>query len=685
MIHSHYRTRLNARLHQFRRSTDGGIVSIEFLLVLPLMLWAYAGMIVFYDAYRANTEAQSAALHVADLLSRQTEVVTTAELEALNEVFEFLSGGTEDTRLRISLVTRENIDDEPEIGWSYGTRGLLSLDEIAELLAEPVHAVTTIVENSPGGRGVPRGLLNLPDQALNNMSSTARDRITARIGNATANTPVVGAVEPVVSNITNTALQGLTGPFSQPANHLPVEDLDQRVQPVLPGESLIVVESFTVWEPDASDLFGIPILNERRINPVAVTRPRFSPFLNYEGASMTFTSQGQELPPVWTPPEPEEEAPVEEEAIVVVPVVETNFSTSVPAQFSEDDVTRPNNAFVSSFLGPFGRDTRTSPVTYSVNLGAESRRATIEFDLLVLDSWDGFNMRETRDEGDILTLQINGTSIAAEAFHMDPVRRYAANRRTVASREEGVFTTTMTLIQPAARIAGRSGDNDQIWRVTIDVTAPVQTFSLGFSARLDDGDSRESFGLTNFSVTAEQTLRNAQHFVPPANQQMGTDPYLAFASYQGCPDHRIAAPTHNLSQSHTVDRLQHEIQARGQHTINLCNLPGVNSPDHRNRSRATPTYVLDWTDEGIRSNGTRLRIRTDDGDEGDDCDTNLLIREPTGEWRFNVDIQTVREGSIRADWNSRIDLGWAPSGEYHIWVGAWDRADCETDLVIERY
>lgn len=675
--------RLTRILRQFRRKTDGGIVSIEFLLVLPLMLWAYLGMIIFFDAYRARTQAQSAALHIADLLSRQTTTLTRAELDAMNDVFDFLSNQPRDTRMRVSLITRDEPDDPPRIAWSHGTRGLLPLDTVYQLLGA-VDQLATAATGAADG---------VVDSVVGTVGSTTSNLLGLNLigqNNSIVNIPegtVSSSLAPVVQFV-NTTLDVITansGQFADPQYHLPVADIEQRISPVLPGEALILVEAFSAWRTPASEILNMRFLNDMRMSPVAVTRPRFSPFLNYEGAALAFESSGTEMPPVWIPPAPEEEPVIEEERMVVISTrVDTDFSGAVPAGFSQTPVTRTSHPVVGSFLGPFGRETRTNPVTYSVNLGAESRRAVIEFDLLILDSWDGFNRDWSRPEGEQLLLQVNGTTIAAEPFHFGSWGRYAANRRSVASRSEGLFTTTMTRIRTNEHLAGSGGWTDEVWRVTIDVTAPVQNFTLGFAATLDEDIGNESFGLMNFKIVAEQTARNAQHYVPPAASLLGNDPLLTYPVFGGCPETRQAAPFHNIAQTHLADRLEHRVRARGQQVLRDCNLPGIGTPASSVRVHATPTYVLDWTDNNIRSGSNRLRIRTNDNNNGNSCNTILLVREPTGGWRYHVDMSTG-PGSGNRNLNSQLEFGWAPAGEYHIWVGSFQLGACDTNLVIERY
>lgn len=620
---------IRARLCRFRHSQDGGVMSIEMMLILPIMIWAYLGMMIFFDAFRSRTEAQNAALHVADLMSRQSETVTTAYLEGLNDVFDFLTGGSRQSRLRVSLVVRPAADQPPVVAWSYGTRGLLPLDQVADMLS-------LVCMGDPDG--------DVPDDPLACFDAQAAALIPEN-----------------------------SGQFQDPRFHLPVEDLAQRISPVLPGESLIVVESFSAWQSPTQSMLNMPFLRDTRLTPVAVTRPRFSPFINYEGAAIQFDPDSDELPPVWNMPDPDPTDPDPDDTSLTSVIVDNDFSTNDTTGWSNTTVTHSNHAIAGSFLGPFGRETMQRPVTYTVNLGQETESARIEFDLLVIDSWDGFDPSWSRPEGENFVIQINGSSIAAEPFVSWGGGLFDADRRTVASRAEGRFTTTMVRTVDPQQMVG-SGWSDQVWRVTIDIDAPVQNFTLGFLATLDEDVHNESFGLMNIRITAIHGTRNPQHYIPPANTLLGNDPLLRFPVHGGCPDYRQAAPVHTLQLDHIWDPLRHRVRGRGATTLRNC--AGFNSNPFVGRIHATPTLVLDWTDTGERWHGSRLRIRTEDGNNGRSCDTTLLIRDPLGAWHFNDDYW---------GWNAGREMGWAPSGEYQIWVGIWGWTECNADIIIERY
>lgn len=620
MFSQYPKTSFLKRLRRYRDDARGSM-SVEMVLVVPILLWAYFAMVIFFDAYRARMEAQAAALNVADLISRQTGTITADYLDGMNDVYDFLTTRAQDTRLRISSVMWDIDLQQPVIAWSHGTRGLPSLLELSDML------MNLGFLGPEGGEPDANGL---PD-----------------------------------------------GPgFGNFVNMIPREDLAQRIPAVLPGEALILVEAFTIWESPIRSWMGMNFLNDTRLSPIAVTRPRFSPFIRSEFDNNVFPEGPPEyLPPVGEPegPAPEPEPEPEEPVSTTATIVDTDFSDGVATGWSRTTI---NGSGANAFLGPFGRETWATPVTYAVNLGETSESAVIEFDLVVIDSWDSFSTQWAHPEGEFLSILVNGTSIALDVFQVDPNVMMRLDRRTVASRTEGRFTTTMQLIQSGTNLYGSSW-NDQIWRVRIEVENPTTQFTLGFAGRLDEDISNESFGFRNFRIIAERGSHGADHFVPNAAALIGTDPLTRFATYSGCPDLRIAAATMPMRSSNLSEPVRMRRVAGGTQLAGNCGIPGASR-----FIRSSPTMVLHYTNDTSDITGNRLRIRTQDNNSGQSCDASLLIRDPFGQWYYNDTISTTWGAN---DFNARVNLGHAATGEYHIWMGIYNSGACQTDLRFERY
>jgi hypothetical protein len=719
-----------ARLMPRRFAQDGrGSVSVETLIIFPILAWALVATVVFFDGFRTRNQTQVAAQIVADLLSREANMFTPAYLEGMNEVFDFIADAKVPTRLRISSVMWSSSEQRNQLQWSYGTRGLAPL----------------------------------PPETFEDLANDAYPTLVARFN----------------------AMQG--NGFDSGTNQVPAPWLADRIPPVLPGEALIMVESFAIWSPFANVGVG-----QMRFSPVIVTRPRFSPFIQLEGAVPVFPEDDYEvafagytpapntqLPDPTQPPPPPPPPPV----VTDPPISSTTlvdhqtFTSGVTTGWSSNNI--GTSAATGNFLGPFGGATLSNPVTRNITLPAGVGRVRIQFDLLVIDSWDGFDPGHTTTLGDTLALQINGTTIALNAFQWSGIAMHRHARQSSVALNGSTWTVNMTRIQSGTNLLG-SHWQDERWRVIVTGDAPPRNFSLGFSASINSPIDDEAFGIADFRITAEPGTPQAPAFWPTAATLLGIHPQTRFQVHSGCPDPRIAAPVVRFDVTDlpgaglptapgTADGLTGAIgqvysyrvtgstsgtiwgtdiytddstiaraaihaglvtsgQTRdilltlepGRSSYTASSRNGVTSlswgawgrsyslaarptqltqvvfPDNLRQAgggtllttcpghfegsffHASPLYVFEYNNEGLSGTGFRLRIDTNDNNNGRNCDSALLVRDPNGQFWFNEDTTST-------NWNARLNLGNAPSGTYHVWMGTWGGATCATRFMVSRY
>lgn len=600
-------------LHQRLARSERGSISIETLIILPILVWALLATVVFFDGFRTRNQTQLAAQVVADLLTRESGMFTKERLEGMNDIFDFIADVRVPTRLRISSVSWASAEQRNVLQWSYGTRGLAPL----------------------------------PFETFEDLQNNDHARLVGRFASA------AGAG------------------FMTGANQAPATWLADRIPPAMPGEALIMVESFAIWSPFANVGIG-----QMRFSPVIVARPRFSPFIHLEGAVPVFPEDVYEAGYVGDLPPPPEQLPA---PVPTAPpaqaqnvVVNDDFATSATG-WSHTDRRATTVPGIGSFLGPFGGNTWDNPVTRTVNLGSASRStARIAFDLLIIDSWDAYSTEWAAVEGDIFQILINGVPISSDPFWVE-TNRFTDNARTATVNHEGaVYSVNMTRTQSGTNFTG-GGWNDQIWRVTVDIQAPPQTFTLGFRARLNEAVDNESFGIDNLQITWQDGPRMPAAFVANPATMTGTDLHTRFRTYSGCPQAAIATNWLTIRNSQIGSGIRFWRRAGGTQDLGTCGISGANR-----RISAQPTFVLNYINDGNGSNGQRLRIRTDDGDDGDDCDSTLLLRHPSGQFEFNNNLQNFGN-------NAGLNLNNLPSGQYTIWLGRHASGHCNTRVVIERY
>lgn len=103
------------RLRRAARDEEGA-TTVEFLLVMPLIVFWFAGTFTFFDAYSEWTRSVKATYTVADVMSRQLSMETDYE-DDMNSLFASIMGeDSNNTYLRISSIEKTN--NEFKIHWT---------------------------------------------------------------------------------------------------------------------------------------------------------------------------------------------------------------------------------------------------------------------------------------------------------------------------------------------------------------------------------------------------------------------------------------------------------------------------------------------------------------------------------------------------------------------------------------
>ena len=114
--------RLLDALRRFGRDRVGSMV-VESVMILPLMIWAFAGTFTIFEAFRIETLNTRTSYTIGDALSRETNEVTPAYIEGLNDVFQAMTQADADTILRVTVVEWDEETQKFILKWSYSTAG----------------------------------------------------------------------------------------------------------------------------------------------------------------------------------------------------------------------------------------------------------------------------------------------------------------------------------------------------------------------------------------------------------------------------------------------------------------------------------------------------------------------------------------------------------------------------------
>ncbi len=103
-------------------SDDRGTVTVEFVIVLPLLMLWFVGSFVFFQTYRNFSHAEKASFAISDIMSRQSEV-DSAFLDELDLLFErLLPRRPTGQWLRVSSISYDAANGY-EVLWSHNAAG----------------------------------------------------------------------------------------------------------------------------------------------------------------------------------------------------------------------------------------------------------------------------------------------------------------------------------------------------------------------------------------------------------------------------------------------------------------------------------------------------------------------------------------------------------------------------------
>lgn len=106
-------------MRRFGRDENGTIVA-EAVIVLPMMLWAYLALFVYWDAYRSINSAQKAAYTIADVISRDTSRtgLPSNYITGLRDTMRYLIDRDQVVKIRVTSISWSAVDTQFKVEWS---------------------------------------------------------------------------------------------------------------------------------------------------------------------------------------------------------------------------------------------------------------------------------------------------------------------------------------------------------------------------------------------------------------------------------------------------------------------------------------------------------------------------------------------------------------------------------------
>lgn len=93
---------LRQSLRSFSRD-ERATVLVEFLFLVPMMIWGFIALVVYWDVFRTINVSQKAAYSIADLMSRQV-IVKQTFLDGMDDILTFLTPGSTSSWVRVTSL-----------------------------------------------------------------------------------------------------------------------------------------------------------------------------------------------------------------------------------------------------------------------------------------------------------------------------------------------------------------------------------------------------------------------------------------------------------------------------------------------------------------------------------------------------------------------------------------------------
>ena len=163
-------SRLRKPLGAFGRD-EGGTVVAEAVIVLPLFLWAFIALFVYWDAFRSLNTVQKAAYTISDMMSREQADVSQNYIDGMGDLLDYLIDNNQDAKLRVTSIYWSDTNRQFEVFWSASPQSAAapltnaSLQDLAyEIPAMAAGSSAIIIEVDVNY--VPGFDIGLPDQTF---------------------------------------------------------------------------------------------------------------------------------------------------------------------------------------------------------------------------------------------------------------------------------------------------------------------------------------------------------------------------------------------------------------------------------------------------------------------------------------------------------------------------------------
>lgn len=139
--------KLMSYLSRFRRD-ERGVLMAETVIMLPLLIWSYLALYVYWDVYSMANRSQKAAYTISDMISREmnTTSLTTSYITGMRDLMEYLIGTEDTVRIRVSSLTYSSTKKRYEVDWSVSPGSAFPALTTANLTSATTDRVPTLAD-----------------------------------------------------------------------------------------------------------------------------------------------------------------------------------------------------------------------------------------------------------------------------------------------------------------------------------------------------------------------------------------------------------------------------------------------------------------------------------------------------------------------------------------------------------
>ncbi len=108
---------------------ETGSLSVEAVIILPVLAWAFVSGFVFFDAFRQQSINDKAALTIADIVAREVIPLTDTYIDNLHALHNFLGKSATPTDLILTVARYDPAAGLYSVLWSQARGGGSTLDD----------------------------------------------------------------------------------------------------------------------------------------------------------------------------------------------------------------------------------------------------------------------------------------------------------------------------------------------------------------------------------------------------------------------------------------------------------------------------------------------------------------------------------------------------------------------------